>query len=89
MASKKKSARKRGSSPQSFPRPHSSIVVDGADRAPSRAMLHAVGFGRKDFQKPQIGMASTWSMVTPCNMHIDRLAQESEKGDQRGWGQGR
>jgi dihydroxy-acid dehydratase len=61
-------------------RPFSSVVVDGVERAPSRAMLRAVGFSDSDFQKPQIGIASTWSMVTPCNMHIDRLAQEAEKG---------
>jgi dihydroxy-acid dehydratase len=63
-----------------LPRPHSSVLVDGADRAASRAMLHAVGFKREDFGKPQVGIASTWSMVTPCNMHIDRLAREAEKG---------
>ena len=61
-------------------RKHSAIVVDGPERAASRAMLHAVGFNRKDFNKSQIGIASTWSMVTPCNMHIDRLAKESAKG---------
>jgi dihydroxy-acid dehydratase len=61
-------------------RKHSAIVVDGVDRAASRAMLHAVGFKRADFQKSQIGIASLWSMVTPCNMHIDRLALESAKG---------
>jgi dihydroxy-acid dehydratase len=61
-------------------RKHSAIVVDGVERAASRAMLHAVGFKREDFQKSQIGIASTWSMVTPCNMHIDRLAKESAKG---------
>lgn len=43
-------------------------------------MLHAVGFEREDFQKPQIGVASTWSQVTPCNVHIDRLARETAKG---------
>lgn len=58
----------------------SSTVVDGVERAPSRAMLRAVGFKDADFKKPQIGIASTWSMVTPCNMHLDRLARESEKG---------
>ncbi len=58
----------------------SSIVVDGVERAPSRAMLRAVGFNDADFKKPQIGIASTWSMVTPCNMHIDKLAVEAEKG---------
>ncbi len=58
----------------------SAAVVEGVERAPSRAMLRAVGFSDSDFKKPQIGIASTWSMVTPCNMHIDRLARESEKG---------
>ncbi len=61
-------------------RKYSSEVLDGPDRAPSRAMLHAVGFSREDFKKSQIGIASTWGMVTPCNMHIDRLAKQSEKG---------
>jgi dihydroxy-acid dehydratase len=61
-------------------RPFSSQVVDGMERAPSRAMLHAVGFEDADFQKPQIGIASTWSMVTPCNMHINRLAEDAAKG---------
>lgn len=61
-------------------RPYSSQVFDGPDRAPSRAMMHAVGFKNEDFAKPQVGVASTWSQVTPCNMHIDRLARESAKG---------
>ena len=61
-------------------RQHSAAVVDGPDRAPSRAMLRAVGFDDADFQKPVVGIASTWSMVTPCNMHIDRLATEAAKG---------
>ena len=61
-------------------RPFSSQVVDGVERAPSRSMLRAVGFSDADFKKPQIGVASTWSMVTPCNMHIDKLAEEAEKG---------
>ncbi len=50
------------------------------ERAPSRAMLHAVGFEDADFEKPQVGIASTWSMVTPCNMHIDRLAEHAAAG---------
>jgi dihydroxy-acid dehydratase len=58
------------------PRKYSHIVVDGVEQAPSRAMLRAVGFDDDDFKKPQVGIASTWSMVTPCNMHIDKLAQE-------------
>lgn len=61
-------------------RQFSAQVVDGADRAASRAMLHAVGFKREDFKKPQIGVASTWSQVTPCNMHIDKLALETASG---------
>jgi dihydroxy-acid dehydratase len=61
-------------------RTFSSLVVDGMERAPSRAMLHAVGFTNDDFKKPQIGVASTWSMVTPCNMHINKLADEVAKG---------
>jgi dihydroxy-acid dehydratase len=66
--------------PKSLHRVHSSLVIDGPDRAPSRAMLHAVGFGSEDFKKSQIGIASTWSMVTPCNMHIDKLAIEAAQG---------
>jgi len=61
-------------------RPYSATVVDGPDRAPSRAMLYPVGFTEADFSKPQIGIASTWSMVTPCNMHIDQLAREAAIG---------
>ena len=61
-------------------RQHSSIVVDGPDRAPSRAMLRAVGFSDADFGKSVVGVASTWSMVTPCNMHINRLADEAARG---------
>ncbi len=61
-------------------RKFSSLVVDGMERAPSRAMLHAVGFSDEDFQKPQIGIASTWSMVTPCNMHINTLADAAAHG---------
>ena len=60
-------------------RKYSSIIVDGKDRAPSRSMLRAVGFRDKDFKLPQVGVASTWSMVTPCNMHLDKLAQVSAK----------
>ncbi len=61
-------------------RKFSSLVVDGMERAPSRAMLHAVGFKNEDFKKPQIGIASTWSMVTPCNMHINKLADAVASG---------
>jgi dihydroxy-acid dehydratase len=61
-------------------RKYSSILVEGTERAPSRAMLRAVGFKDEDFQKPVVGIASTWSMVTPCNMHIDKLAIEAGRG---------
>jgi dihydroxy-acid dehydratase len=61
-------------------RKYSSEVIDGVEAAPARAMLRAVGFTDEDFKKPQIGIASTWAMVTPCNMHIDKLAIEAEKG---------
>jgi len=61
-------------------RKFSSVVVDGYQRAASRAMLYPVGFKKEDFNKSQVGIASTWSMVTPCNMHINDLADEAEKG---------
>lgn len=61
-------------------RKYSSIIVDGVAQAPSRAMLHAVGFEDADFKKPQVGIASTWSMVTPCNMHINKLADDAAEG---------
>src|SRR6058998_2947696 len=73
-----KGARRNGNGPAE--RAYSSIVVDGYERAASRAMLHAVGFTRDDFKKSQVGVASTWSMVTPCNMHIDQLARQAEAG---------
>lgn len=61
-------------------RRYSRVVVDGAKQAPSRAMLRAVGFKEEDFTRPQIGIASTWSMITPCNMHINDLAQIAAEG---------
>ncbi len=61
-------------------RPHSSVITDGPARAGARSMLRPVGFTDEDFKKPIVGIASTWSMVTPCNMHIDQLARESEAG---------
>ena len=62
------------------PRQYSRIVMDGAKQAPSRAMLRAVGFRDEDFGRPQIGVASTWGNVTPCNMHIGQLASEACAG---------
>ena len=61
-------------------RKHSKKIVDGVEQAPSRAMLRAVGFRTKDFKIPQVGIASTWSMITPCNMHLNDLAQEASSG---------
>ena len=61
-------------------RAFSSIVVDGIERAPSRGMLYATGFKKEDFSRSQVGVASTWSMVTPCNMHIDQLAVSVAQG---------
>jgi dihydroxy-acid dehydratase len=58
----------------------SRIVVDGVKQAPSRAMLRAVGFVDGDFEKPHVGIASTWSNLTPCNMHIDELARLAAGG---------
>jgi dihydroxy-acid dehydratase len=61
-------------------RPYSKLVFDGVKQTPSRAMLRAVGFEDRDFKKPQVGIASTWSNLTPCNMHVDKLAIASAKG---------
>ena len=58
----------------------SAVVTEGLDKAPNRAMLRAVGFKNPDFDKPMIGVASTWAMVTPCNMHINKLADFAAKG---------
>jgi dihydroxy-acid dehydratase len=74
MTDKKKQPKKTNT------RQFSAQVVDGVERAPSRSMLRAVGFNDADFKKPQIGIASTWSMVTPCNMHIDQLALKAAEG---------
>ena len=80
--SKKVAAKKtvKTKKPKYKPRQFSSKVVDGDDRAPSRSMLYAVGFRKDDFTRSQVGIASTWADVTPCNMHIDKLAREAEKG---------
>ncbi|WP_020208634.1 dihydroxy-acid dehydratase [Gilvimarinus chinensis] len=69
-------------------RKYSSKVVDGIEKTPARAMLRAVGFNDDDFKKPQVGIASTWSMVTPCNMHIDKLADEACAGADQAGGKG-
>lgn len=58
----------------------SKVISEGVNRVPNRSMLRAVGFTDEDFKKPMIGVASTWSEVTPCNVHIDRLAREAKNG---------
>src|SRR2546430_2437545 len=68
------------------PRRHSRRVVDGDTQAPARAMLRAAGFADEDFHRPQIGVASTWANLTPCNMHIGDLAREACAGIDGGGG---
>jgi len=61
-------------------KPRSREVTDGYERAPARAMLRAVGMRDEDFAKPQIGVASSWNEITPCNMPLDRLAKAAKEG---------
>ncbi|HKF33208.1 MAG TPA: dihydroxy-acid dehydratase [Jatrophihabitantaceae bacterium] len=61
-------------------KPHSSTVTDGIERAGARGMLRAVGMGDDDWRKPQIGVASSWNEITPCNLSLRRLAQRSKIG---------
>jgi dihydroxy-acid dehydratase len=65
-------------------RPRSRMVTDGPERAPARAMLRAVGFSEEDFTKPQVGVASSWNEVTPCNYHLDKLATLAKEGVRQG-----
>jgi dihydroxy-acid dehydratase len=78
--SKPRKAGKRTRKGAADTRHYSSLVVDGAKQAPARAMLRAVGFSDADFAKPQIGIASTWADLTPCNMHIAELARAAASG---------
>src|SRR6478735_4070478 len=61
-------------------KPHSHIVTDGIERAAARGMLRAVGMGDDDWRKPQIGVASSWNEITPCNLSLDRLAKAAKQG---------
>ena len=67
-------------------KPRSSEVTDGLERAPARGMLRAVGMGDTDFTKPQIGIASSWNEITPCNLSLDRLAKSAKEGVHAGGG---
>ncbi|GAB2474919.1 dihydroxy-acid dehydratase [Jatrophihabitans fulvus] len=66
--------------PKEHRKPHSSIVTDGLERAAARGMLRAVGMGDDDWRKPQIGVASSWNEITPCNLSLARLAKASKQG---------
>jgi dihydroxy-acid dehydratase len=65
---------------QPDPKRRSRDVTDGPERAPARAMLRAIGMGDDDWSKPQVGVASSWNEVTPCNLPLDRLAKEAKLG---------
>src|ERR671926_325578 len=67
-------------------KPRSRVVTDGIHAAPARGMFRAVGMGDDDFAKPQIGVASSWNEITPCNLSLDRLAQASKEGVHAGGG---
>lgn len=61
-------------------KPRSRDVTDGLEKAAARGMLRAVGMGDEDFAKPQIGVASSWNEITPCNLSLDRLAKAVKEG---------
>src|SRR5262245_49892166 len=79
MSKQKTSSPKKSPAKRSI-RPYSSLVTDGLKQTPSRAMLRAVGYKDADFRKSAVGIASTWSNLTPCNMHIDKLAKAAAAG---------
>src|SRR3954447_98616 len=67
-------------------KPRSRDVTDGLEKAAARGMLRAVGLGDDDFAKPQIGVASSWNEITPCNLSLARLAQSAKEGVHSGGG---
>ncbi|WP_007026113.1 dihydroxy-acid dehydratase [Saccharomonospora iraqiensis] len=72
--------------PEHDPKPRSHEVTDGVERTAARGMLRAVGMGDEDFAKPQVGIASSWNEITPCNLSLQRLAQASKNGVHAGGG---
>src|SRR3954467_9947143 len=72
--------------PETDIKPRSRIVTDGIEAMTSRGMLRAVGMGDADWDKPQIGIASSWNEITPCNLSLDRLAQAAKEGVHSGGG---
>src|SRR5436305_14456003 len=75
-----------GSSTRTVHNARSKMITEGDVRAPNRSMLRAVGLSDEDFNKPLIGVASTWSEITPCNAHINRLAEKVKEGVRDGGG---
>ena len=71
------------------PRPHSSIVTDGRERAPQRAFFRAMGLKDEDIYRPWVGVASTWNEATPCNITLDRQAKAAKMGVQEAGGTAR
>ncbi|MGI8868330.1 MAG: dihydroxy-acid dehydratase, partial [Mycobacteriales bacterium] len=68
------------SSPRDHRKPRSHEVTDGIEATAARGMLRAVGMGDDDWRKPQIGVASSWNEITPCNLSLDRLAKKAKVG---------
>lgn len=75
-----------GAQPDIDIKPRSRVVTDGIEATTSRGMLRAVGMGDADWDKPQIGIASSWNEITPCNLSLDRLAQGAKEGVHSGGG---
>ncbi len=86
MSSQLPSSAAPGASPEFDIKPRSRVVTDGIEATTSRGMLRAVGMGDADWEKPQIGIASSWNEITPCNLSLDRLAQGAKEGVHSGGG---
>ncbi|UJP11251.1 dihydroxy-acid dehydratase [Microbacterium sp. KUDC0406] len=86
MSSHEASSGAPGASPEIDIKPRSRVVTDGIEATTSRGMLRAVGMGDEDWDKPQIGIASSWNEITPCNLSLDRLAQGAKEGVHSGGG---